>query len=533
MAETRYDAIIVGGGHNGLTTACYLAKAGLKTLVLERRAIVGGAAVTEEIHPGFRTSTLSYVSALLDPQIIDDLELERHGYHVTPLEGSLLLAGDGRELLLPNDPAEKQRAIAQYSNSDYDQMERFYALVGEAAAVAREQWLREPPPIAGLRLEDAKGAFDFARALRKTGNDARQLLMRIMTGSARQIIERFYSSEMIRLYHTSNIVIGSYASMDAPGSAVSLIRYGVHAATTNRRPWGVVRGGMGAITGAIAACARERGAEIRTDAEVARIIVEGGAAVGVALKDGTTIRAKIVAANTDPKRTFLGLVGEANLPPDFAADMRTFRMGTGSFKINLALKALPRFRQAGAGGTDIRHRLLVNLSQSREAIDHSYREASAGRIPDPATVQIIFPTVFDPSLAPPGQHVASLACKYYPFDLANGVSWDEKREETADRILAWAERFIPGLSEVTLGRYVLSPLDLERTYGLTRADIHHGRLDPDQIWSMRPHPDAAQYRTPVAGLYLCGSGTHPGGGVTGVPGHNAARRIIKDWKAGR
>jgi phytoene dehydrogenase-like protein len=408
----------------------------LTTLVLERRGIVGGAAVTEEIHPGFRTSTLSYVSALLDPQIIEDLELERLGYEVTPLEGSLMLAGDGRELLLTNDPQQKQQAIAQYSNSDFDQMERFYKLVGEAAAVAREQWLREPPPISGLRLEDAKGAFDFARALRKTGNDARQLLMRIMTGSAKQIIERFYSSEMIRLYHTSNLVIGSYSSMDAPGSAVSLIRYGVHAATTNKRPWGVVTGGMGAITGAMAACARERGVEIRTGAEVARIIVEGGVAVGVALADGTAIRSKIVVANTDPKRTFLGLVGEAHLPEDFAADMRTFRMGTGSFKINLALKSLPRLGNAGDSGPDIRHRLLVNFVESRDAIDHSYREASAGRIPDPATVQMVIPTVFDPSLAPPGQHVASLACKYFPFDLANGESWDNKRDETAARSIS-------------------------------------------------------------------------------------------------
>ncbi|MFN0044619.1 MAG: phytoene desaturase family protein [Alphaproteobacteria bacterium] len=530
MASVRYDAIVVGGGHNGLSAAGYLAKAGLRTLVLERRAIVGGAAVTEEFHPGFRISTLSYVSALLHPKVIEDFELERLGYEVMPLEGSLMLCGDGRELLLTDDPAQQQREIGRYSNSDYAASQRFHALINEAATAARGQWLREPPPLDGFRLSDSANVVQLGRDLKRTGPEARRLLAHAMAGSARQIIERYFSCDIVRLYQASHIVIGSFAHLEAPGSAISFIRHGVQAVDGKKRPWGIVKGGMGAITGAMAEFAREKGCEIRTGAPVERILVEGGAAVGVRLADGTELRARVVVSNADPRRTFLGLVGEANLPEDFAADMRGYRMGTASFKLNLALSGLPRIGADDGREPGARHRTIINLVDSWPAIDRSYREASAGRVADPATVQIVFPSVFDAGLVPDGRHVASLACKYFPYDLADGKNWDDLRAPTADRILAWVERFIPGLGEKILARQAITPLDMEREYGLTRGDIHHGRIDPDQIWNLRPHADAAQYRTPVAHLYLCGSGTHPGGGVTGVPGHNAARRVLKDLR---
>jgi phytoene dehydrogenase-like protein len=298
----------------------------------------------------------------------------------------------------------------------------------------------------------------------------------------------------------------------------------------NNRPWGVAKGGMGAITQAMAAFLREKGGEIRTEAGVAKILVESGKAIGVRLMSGEEIRAKVIAANTDPRRTFLTLVGEEHLPPDFAADLRTYRMGTASFKINLALKGLPRFAKDQPGVESERHRALVNMVDSWAGIDESYRNAAAGIPGLPATVQMLNPSMFDDSLAPAGQHVASLACKYFPYDLAGGKSWNDLREEVGERILAWVERFVPGLKDLIVGRQFIAPLDLEQEYGLSRGCIHHGRLDPDQIWNMRPHPDAAQYRTPIKNLYLCGAGAHPGGGVTGAPGHNAARRVLKDFR---
>jgi phytoene dehydrogenase-like protein len=525
----QYDAIVVGGGNNGLTAAAYLSKAGLRTVVLERRHMVGGAAVTEEICPGFRCSSLSYVCALLHPKVIEDLELERFGFAVRPIPGTFMLDGSGRELLLlTNDPEQQQRAIGRFSNSDYEATQRFHELVNEAAAVARGQWLREPTPLNGARWDDAGGLFRAFRDLKGTGATARQFFVRAMAGSAKQLIERWFSSEVMRLYQASHLVIGTYSHLDAPGSAISFIRHGVLSYGGKRRPWGIVPGGMGAITAAMAAFAKEKGCEIRVNAPVRTIIVENGAAVGVQLEDGAELRGRVVVANTDPRRTFLGMVGEANLPPEFAADMRGYRMGTASFKINLALKGLPRLGDGGAD--DIRHRTVVNLVDSWPAIEESYRAAIAGEVANPATVQIVIPSLFDETLAPVGQHVMSLACKYFPYDLSGGRSWDAVREETGDKVMTWCERFIPGLQSLVVGRQVITPLDMERTYGLTRGDIHHGRIDPDQIWNMRPHPDAAQYATPVKNLYLCGAGTHPGGGVSGVPGHNAARRILKDLR---
>ena len=528
MAKERhdYDAIVVGGGHNGLTTAGYLAKAGLKTLVLERRGIVGGASVTQDICPGFRISTLSYVCSLLNPQVIEDLELERLGFEVLPMGGTMMIAADGRELLMTPDLEQQQRAIAQYSNGDFAALQKFRALIGEAAGVVRGQWLREPPPLGGVRASDSAGVLQMGLDLRRTGAEARQMLVRAMVGSARQIIERTFTNDTVRLYHASNVVIGNFASLDAPASAMSMLRIGMMLG--NNRPWGVAKGGMGAITQAMAAFVREKGGDIRTAAPVAKILVENGTALGVRLDGGEEIRARVVAANTDPRRTFLGLVGEEHLPADFAADMRGYRMGTASFKINLALKGLPRYGQDKPGVMSDRHRALVNMVDSWAGIDESYRNAAAGIPGNPATVQMLIPSVFDDSLAPAGQHVASLACKYFPYDLADGKSWNDIGEEVGTRILAWVERFVPGLGALVVGRQFITPLDLEQEYGLSRGCIHHGRLDPDQIWNMRPHPDAAQYRTPIKNLYLCGSGAHPGGGVTGAPGHNAARRMLKD-----
>jgi phytoene dehydrogenase-like protein len=527
-----YDAVVVGGGHNGLTAAAYLGKAGLKTLVLERRPVLGGAAVTEEFHPGYRNSVASYTVSLLQPEVIRDLDLPAHGYRTIPLKGHLALFPDGRPLLLTGEEAHDRAAVGRFSNRDYDAMARLDAAVERVGEVIRAQWFKEPPDLGGglLELLSLVGAGRKVKAL---APEDRHLLLQLFTSSANAVIERWFESEPIRNKYAAHCVSGNFSSLDQPGSAIPFFHHALGEFEGVRGGWGMAKGGMGAITQAMASSARARGVEIRTGAAVERILIEGGRAVGVRLEGGEEIRARLVLANTDPKRTFLKFVGAENLPERFARDIGALRYGHATLRMNLALSGPPEFAALQGREAEIALASSIILFPDRAGIEAGYRKASAGEIPDSFYIDIRVPSALDDSLAPEGHHVMSLIAKYCPYRLAHGASWDEIGASVAERVLDQIERHIPNLRKLVVGRQLLTPLDLERVFGLTEGDIFHGRHDLDQIFSLRPHPEAARYRTPVKGLYLCGSGAHPGGGVSGVPGRNAALRAIKDFRKRR
>jgi phytoene dehydrogenase-like protein len=527
-----YDAIVIGGGHNGLTAAGYLGKAGLKVLVLERRAVLGGAAVTEEFHPGYRNSVASYTVSLLRPEVIDELELKRHGYQPIRMKASLSLLSDGRALLLTGDDNHDRAAVGRFSNRDYDNMHRFHEAVDRVGQVVRVQWLKEPPNLGG-GVMDLLALLPAGREFRGLSPEDRHLLMQLFTSPANEIAERWFESEPIRNIMAGHCVSGNFASLDAPGSAIPYFHHALGEFEGERGAWGHSRGGMGAITQAMASFGRSRGVEYRTSAAVERIILEGGRAVGVRLEGGEEFRAKRILANTDPKRTFLKFVGRENLPEGFADGIERLRMGHATLRMNLALSGAPDFAALSGAEAQLARGGSITIFPARATIEANHRAALAGEIIDDPYLDIRIPSAIDDTLAPPGRHVMSLIGKYYPYRLANGTSWDEIGPSVAERILTVLEKHMPNLRKLIVGRQFLTPLDLERVFGLTEGDIFHGRHDLDQIFGLRPHPKSAQFATPVAGLYLCGSGAHPGGAVSGAPGRNAAMRVIKDARRGR
>ena len=525
-----YDVIVVGGGHNGLTAAAYLSASGFKTLVLERRSFVGGAAVTEEIAPGYRTSTASYVVSLLRQEVVDDLELKRYGYDPIPIEASFGPELDGRYLLTDGSAADKGE-IEKFSEKDYHAKKLFEARLEKIADVLRREMLVEPPKLHGASIGTLFQAFGTARRLSRLSAEERQLFVQIMTSSAATILDRWFESEALKRYYASSVVAGSFNSLHTPGSALNLLHLKIGELEGVRGEWAVCRGGMGTISQALALAAQNRGAEIRTNAEVEKIEICTGRARGVLLSDGSRIASQIVLANTDPKRTFLTLVGEEHLPQEFASDIKSYRMGSGTLRINIALSELPSFASLPGKQVAKHHKAFIRFIPDLAAMERNYLSARDGFIPEIPIVDAIIPSALDPSLAPPGGHILSLLCQHYPFDLAEG-SWDDLKDDIADGILIHLEQYIPGLRSIIVGRKILSPLDLERVFGLTRGDVYHGALSIDQMFSMRPQPEAAQYRTPIANLYIGGAGSHPGGGVSGAPGYNAAHRIIRSHRPG-
>jgi len=523
-----FDAIIVGGGHNGLTAAGYLGKAGLKTLVLERRPIVGVAVVTEEICPGYRVSSVSYVVSLLRPEIIKELELEKHGFEMIRLAGTLAVCNDDY-LFLNGNAVHDRKAVERFSSRDYDAMDRFEDMVQTIGDVVRNQMLKEPPKL-DAGFQDLWAALKMGLDFRKLTPDMRYRLLQMLTGSAHDFIERWFESPMVKSMYASACFSGNFASLHQPGSAIPFFHSAIGEIEGEKGAWRLVKGGMGALTQAMADFARSKGVEIRTNAEVVEIVVEKERAVGVRLKSGETFSSRCVLANTDPKRTFLGLIDSKHLDAEFVADIHQIRMGHGSLRVNLALKGLPdiKFFQPGSEGDW--HRSDMMIFPDVDGMEANYFAAAIGHLPKEPRLEITIPSTLDDSLAPPGQHVMSILAKYYPFELADGSSWNDVKDDVSEQVIAYITRVMPNLPELIVGRHVLSPLDLETIYGLTEADIFHGRHDLDQIFCLRPHPQAAQYRTPIQGLYLCGSGAHPGGGVSGMPGHNAARRVIVDLK---
>lgn len=524
-----YDTLVVGAGHNGLVCAAYLAAAGARVCVVERRDVVGGAAVTEEFHPGFRNSTASYTVSLLHPKVIRDLRLAEHGLRIVerpyanflPLPGaSYLRVGGGLEAT--------QREVARFSKADARRLPDYYARL-EAAAEVLRGLLLETPPNAGGGLPELFRAWKAGRRLARLSLGTQRDVLDLFTLSAAEWLERWFESEPLKACFGFDGVVGNFASPWSPGSAYVLLHHVFGEVNGKRGAWGHAIGGMGAITQAMRREAEARGVEIRTGVGVARILERGGRAAGVALDDGTEIAARCVVSNAHPQR-LLQLLGDET--GDWRAPFAAYRSESATFRMNVALAELPDFTCLPGRQVQPHHCSGIILAPSLEYMDRAYaaaRETGWSREP---IVEILIPSTVDDSLAPPGKHVASLFCQHFRYALPAGRRWDDEREGAADAIVEHVTRFAPNFKSAVLGRRVLSPLDLEREFGLVGGDIFHGKLALNQLFSARPALGYGNYRMPLAGLYLCGSGAHPGGGVTGVPGHNAAREVIRDraWR---
>ncbi|MCE1235528.1 MAG: NAD(P)/FAD-dependent oxidoreductase [Hyphomicrobiales bacterium] len=527
-----YDAIVIGAGHNGLVAAAYLAAAGRRVLVLERREVVGGCAVTEEFHPGFRNSVAAYTVSLLHPKVIRDLDLGAHGLEVVERRMSNFLPlPDGRSLEV--GPGRTRDSVAQFSRRDADRLDAYGDRLERMAAVLRDVVLETPPNVTtGRGLVETLGqllsAGRLANRFRRLGLDGQRDLLEIFTRSAGDFLDQWFESDPIKAIYGFDGIVGNYASPYAAGSAYVLLHHCFGEVNGKRGVWGHALGGMGAITQAMAASAKARGVEIRTGCGVAEILVEKGRAIGVRTEAGETIRAARVVSNLHPKLTFEKLLDPATLPEDFRDRIASWRSGSGTFRMNVALSELPSFAcRPGREAAD-HHTAGIVIAPSLRYMEDAWLDARRDGWSKAPVVEMLIPSTLDPSLAPKGAHVASLFCQHVAPTLPDGRSWDEAREEVADLMIATVDAQAPGFAASVVGRQIHSPLDLERKFGLVGGDIFHGCLSLDQMFSARPALGQADYRAPIAGLYMCGSGTHPGGGVTGAPGHNAAREILAE-----
>ncbi len=527
MAQS-YDLIVIGGGHNGLVTAAYLARAGVKVLVLERRELLGGACVTEEIWPGYKVSTAAYVNSLLRPEIIRDLELKRHGFQMLPRNPSSFTPfPDGRSLLLGPDKALTHREVSKFSAKDADALPRYEAMLERVADFLEPTLVQTPPNPWSLRPGNLVQLAKLGLAFLKLGHDG-QKAVEILTGAATPILDRWFESEQLKVTLATDAIIGAMASPSMPGTAYVLFHHVMGECDGARGVWGYVRGGMGGISNAIAAAAREKGAEIRTNAEVSKILVKDGAVRGVALADGTEILAPKVASGVDANVTFLKLMSSGDLPADFVQAVRHIDYASASCKINIALGELPDFSAVPGTAPGPQHRGTIHISPTMEYIERAYDDAKYGYPSKQPIIEATIPSVLDDTLAPAGKYVMSMFTQYFPYQLAPGLSLEEEKEKYADRCFEMMERFAPNFRRAVIHRQVLSPVDLERRFGLTGGNIMQGVMSLSSLSFMRPVPGYADYRTPVRGLYLCGAATHPGGGVMGACGFNAAREIRRD-----
>ena len=534
--SAQRDVVIVGGGHNGLVCAAYLAAAGLKVTVLERRSVVGGAAVTEEFHPGFRNSVAAYTVSLLNPKVICDLDLPRHGLRVVERPLANFLPLNDTEYLKIGAGKTRQE-VAKYSVRDAERLEAYGARLDTIADVLRDLVLETPPNVtAGSWLEAMPQLLRSARLgnrLTKLTLPMRRELLDLFVKSAGDYLDTWFESAPIKAAYGFDGIVGNYASPYAAGSAYVLLHHVFGQVNGKKGAWGHAIGGMGAITQAMAKAATERGVDIRVSSSVREVIVEAGRAVGVVTDAGEAIRARSVVSNLNPKLLYGKLIDPAALDQDFRERISHWRCGSGTFRMNVALSELPDFKALPGRAFAEHHASGIIMAPSLGYMEQAYLDAKAGGWSKRPIVEMLIPSTLDDSLAPAGQHVASLFCQHVAPVLPNGASWDDHREQVADVMIDLVNSHAPNFKASVLGRQIMSPLDLERTFGLIGGDIFHGALSLDQLFSARPMLGHGDYRGPLKGLYMCGSGTHPGGGVTGAPGHNAAREIISDFRRGR
>jgi phytoene dehydrogenase-like protein len=535
MTTEDCDVLLVGGGHNGLVCAFYLAKAGLKVTVLERRGVVGGAAVTEEFHPGFRNSVASYTVSLLNPQVIRDLDLHRHGLKIVERKVANFLPIDEARYLIVGEGRTKA-AVARFSTRDAERLDAYNARLEAIADVIRALVLESPPNMPtgeGGFVETAKEllkSMALGRRLSRLDLTARRDLLALFSQSAGDWLDGWFESDPIKAAFGFDGIVGNYASPYTPGSAYVLLHHVFGEVNGKKGAWGHAVGGMGAITQAMAAACRDAGVDIRTDSPVREVAVKEGRVIGALTDAGDVFAARTVVSNLNPKLLFGSLVDPSVLPEDFRERITRYRTGSGTFRMNVALSALPRFTCLPEPGDHLTGGIII--APSLAYMDRAYTDARAYGWSKEPIVEMLIPSTLDDSLAPEGKHVASLFCQQVAPKLPDGRSWDACRDEVADLMIDTVDRWAPGFKASVIARQVLSPLDLERTFGLVDGDIMHGALSLDQMFSARPVLGHGDYRTPVKGLYQCGAGTHPGGGVTGAPGHNAAREILNDFGRG-
>jgi phytoene dehydrogenase-like protein len=518
-----YDVLVLGGGHNGLVYAAYMARAGRKVLVLERRHVLGGAAVTEEVFPGFRFSVCSYVVSLLRPEIIRELDLPRHGLEILPLDGTFTPMPNGDYLWRVNDHARTFREISRHSRVDAEAYDEYGRAMVEMARFVKPILDMTPPDPWSLNPRELARLAFLGKRFRSLPGGDRYNQVQLMTMSATDFLDQWFETDVLKATMSASGIIGTFLGVRSPGTAYVLLHHYMGEIDGAFRSWGLARGGTGAISNAIAAAAREAGVEIRTKAPVAKILTKGGAARGVVLEDGEEIAASAIASSLDPRRTFLHLLDERELPSEFVEGVRRYKFRGSSGKVNFALDALPDFTCLPGAGPHLRG--AISISPGVDYMERAYDDAKYGRYSRRPYIDIVIPSLTDPSIAPPGKHVMSCFVQYAPYHLAQGT-WDEHKEGFGDTVVDTISEYAPNFRNIIRHRQVVTPLDLEREWGLSEGNIFQGELSLEQLFFLRPVPGWANYRTPVRGLYMCGSATHPGGGIMGAPGRNAALSIL-------
>jgi phytoene dehydrogenase-like protein len=524
---TKHDVLIIGGGHNGLVCAAYLARAGKRVLVLERRERVGGAAMSEEVFPGFRFSVFSYVVSLLRPEIIRELELPRHGLHILPLESTLTPLQEGGKagdyLAQWNDHDQNRRELARHSLRDAEAYDEFGLELHQMARLIKPILAVAPPDPASLAPRELLDLARLARMFGKIEKKKFNTLWKLLTMSSAEYLDTWFETEALKATKSASGIIGTLLGPRSPGTAYVLLHHYMGELDGVFRAWGFAKGGNGSVSAAIASAARAFGAEIRTNAPVAEVLIQNGRAKGVVLENGEEIRAEVVVSGADPRRTFLGLVGEKNLPGEFADSIKRFKFRGASAKVNLALGELPDFTCMPGRGPHLRG--AVSISPSIAYLEQAYDDAKYGEISRRPYMDIVIPSMLDPAMAPPGKHVMSIFVQYAPYHV-NGGWTDEKREALGDAVIDTLAEYAPNIKSAILHRQVVTPADIERVVGLTEGNIFQGELSLQQMFFLRPAPAWSRYRTPIDGLWQCGSGTHPGGGVMGASGRNAAFALL-------
>jgi phytoene dehydrogenase-like protein len=522
-----YDVIVIGGGHNGLVNAAYLAKAGKKVLVLERRGVLGGAAVTEEIVPGFLFSECSYVVSLLRPEIIRELDLPRHGLEILPLDGTFSPMLNGDYLWRVNDHAKTQREIRRHSRLDAEAYDEFSKMMTPMCRFVKPMLSMIPPDPTTLNPKDLKQLHFMLQRFREMSSEERYTLVQLMTMSSADFLDQWFETDVLKATMSASGIIGTFLGIRSPGTAYVLLHHYMGEIDGAFRSWGFSRGGTGQISNSIASAARELGVEIRTNAPVSKILIKDNRVTGVVLKNGEEIRANVVSSSVDPHLTFEIFIESKDLPSDFLECVRRYKFRGSSGKVNIALDGLPNFRSLPGVGQHLRG--AMSISPGMEYMERAYDDAKYGHYSKRPYIDMVIPSLTDPSVAPPGKHVMSCFVQYAPYKLAEGT-WDDHREAFGNNVIDTIAEHAPNIKDIIIDKQVLTPLDMEREFGLTQGNIFQGELSLEQLFFLRPVPGWAYYRTPVGNLFMCGSATHPGGGIMGANGRIASQVILKDWK---